>query len=83
LISIFANPAYFTTSIGFEYKLRDEFSPKLSPFSPRWRFVTDTEFYLNLPYNYVVKVGETVRHDCLAFSVFMDWNKKLSENLTL
>jgi hypothetical protein len=83
LISRFANPAYFTTSIGFEYKPNDEFSLRLSPFSPRWTFVTDKELYLNVPDNYGVKVGETVRQEWLAFSVLMDWNKKLSENLTL
>jgi hypothetical protein len=55
----------------------------LSPFSPRWTFVTDTELYLNVPDNYGVEIGETVRQEWLAFSVLMDWNKKLSENLTL
>ncbi len=83
LISKFANPAYFTTAIGVEYKPNDEFSLRLSPFSPRWTFVTDTELYLNVPDNYGVEIGETVRREWLAFSLLMDWNKKLSENLSL
>ncbi|WP_075351179.1 DUF3078 domain-containing protein [Algoriphagus marinus] len=83
LISKFANPAYLTTSIGLEYKPNDEFSLRISPFSPRWTFVSDTELYLNVPDNYGVEIGETVRTEWLAFSLLADWNKKLSENLSL
>ena len=83
LISKFANPAYLTTSLGLEYKPNNEFSLRISPFSPRWTFVTDTELYLNVPDNYGVEIGETVRTEWLAFSILADWNKKLSENLTL
>jgi hypothetical protein len=83
LISKFANPAYFTTSLGIEYKPNDEFSLRLSPFSPRWTFVTDTNLYLNVPNNYGVEIGETVRTEWLAFSLMADYNKKLSENLSL
>lgn len=83
LISKFANPAYLTTSIGVEYKPNDEFSLRLSPFSPRWTFVTDTELYQNVPNNYGVEIGETVRTEWLAFSLMADYNKKLSENLGL
>ncbi len=83
LISKFANPAYFTTSLGVEYKPNDEFSLRISPFSPRWTFVTDTELYLNVPNNYGVEIGETVRTEWLAFSLMADYNKKLSENLSL
>ncbi|REG94675.1 DUF3078 domain-containing protein [Algoriphagus antarcticus] len=83
LISKFANPAYFTTSIGVEYKPNDEFSLRISPFSPRWTFVTDTDLYLNVPENYGVEIGETVRTEWLAFSLMADYNKKLSDNLSL
>jgi hypothetical protein len=83
LISKFANPAYLTTALGLEYKPNDEFSLRISPFSPRWTFVSDTELYLNVPENYGVEIGETVRTEWLAFSLLADWNKKLSENLTL
>lgn len=83
LISKFANPAYLTTSLGVEYKPNDEFSLRISPFSPRWTFVTDTNLYLNVPNNYGVEIGETVRTEWLAFSLMADYNKKLSENLAL
>ncbi|PZX53811.1 Protein of unknown function (DUF3078) [Algoriphagus ratkowskyi] len=83
LISKFANPAYFTTSLGVEYKPNDEFSLRISPFSPRWTFVTDKDLYLNVPKNYGVPIGETVRTEWLAFSLMADYNKKLSENLSL
>jgi hypothetical protein len=83
LISKFANPAFLTTAIGLEYKPNDEFSLRISPFSPRWTFVTDTDLYLNIPKNYGVEIGETVRSEWLAFSLLADWNKKLSENLTI
>ncbi len=82
LISKFANPAYLTSAIGMEYKPNDEFSLRLSPFSPRFTFVTDRELYLNVPANYGVPIGETVRTEWLAFSLLADWNKKLSENIT-
>lgn len=83
LISKFANPAYLTTSLGFEYKPNDEFSLRISPFSPRWTFVTDRELYLNVPGNYGVEIGETVRSEWLAFNLLLDWNKQLAENLSL
>ncbi|WP_057938150.1 DUF3078 domain-containing protein [Algoriphagus resistens] len=83
LISKFLNPAYLTTSIGVEYKPNDEFSLRLSPFSPRWTFVSDTDLYLNVPENYGVDIGETVRTEWLAFSLMADYNKQLSENLSL
>ncbi|WP_439489427.1 DUF3078 domain-containing protein [Algoriphagus sp.] len=83
LISKFVNPAYLTTSLGIEYKPNDEFSLRMSPFSPRWTFVSDTDLYLNVPQNYGVEIGETVRTEWLAFSLLADYNKKLSENLSL
>ncbi|WPR76781.1 DUF3078 domain-containing protein [Algoriphagus sp. NG3] len=83
LISKFVNPAYLTTSLGVEYKPNDEFSLRMSPFSPRWTFVSDTDLYLNVPQNYGVEIGETVRTEWLAFSLLADYNKKLSENLSL
>lgn len=83
LISKFANPAYLTAALGMEYKPNDEFSLRISPFSPRFTFVTDRELYLNVPENYGVPIGETVRHEWLAMSLLADWNKQLSENLSL
>lgn len=83
MISNFLNPGYLTTAIGFEYKPNDEFSLRISPFAPRLTFVTDKEIHLNVPENYGVTIGETVRYEWLAFNLVADWNKKLSENVTL
>ncbi len=83
LISKFANPAFLTSSLGLEYRPNDEFSLRISPISPRWTFVTDTELYLNVPDNYGVEIGDQVRTEWLAFSILADWNKPLSDNLTL
>lgn len=83
LISKFANPAYLTAALGMEYKPNEEFSLRLSPFSPRFTFVTDKDLYLNVPDNYGVPIGETVRHEWLAMSLLADWNKQLSENINL
>ncbi|RIW14519.1 DUF3078 domain-containing protein [Algoriphagus lacus] len=83
LISKFANPAYLTTALGMEYKPNEEFSLRISPFSPRFTFVTDKELYLNEPKNYGVPIGQTVRTEWLAFSLLADWNKQLSKNINL
>jgi hypothetical protein len=83
LISKFANPAYLTFALGFEYKPNDEFSLRLSPFAPRFTFVTDTELYLNVPQNYGVPIGDKVRTELLAMNIMADWNKQLSENVSL
>ena len=83
LISNFMNPAYLTTAFGFEYKPNEEFSLRISPLAPRLTFVTDKELYLTVPDNYGVTIGETIRNEWLAFNLVADWNKKLSENVTL
>jgi hypothetical protein len=83
LISKFANPAFLTTALGMGYKPNNEFSLRLAPISPRFTFVTDRELYLNVPNNYGVPIGQTVRTEWLAFSLQADWDKKLSENITL
>lgn len=83
LISKFLNPGYLTTGLGIEYKPNSEFSLRLSPFSPRWTFVTDTNLFNAVPSNYGVEIGEKVRQEWFAFSLMADWNKKLAENLSL
>ena len=82
LISKWLNPGYLTSGIGFEYKPNSEFSLRLSPFSPRVTFVTDTTLYRQVEDNYGVEIGEKIRHEWLAWNVQADWNKKISENLT-
>ncbi|MDW7690518.1 DUF3078 domain-containing protein [Flammeovirgaceae bacterium SG7u.111] len=86
-ISKFMAPGYLTTSWGFEYKPADYFWVRLSPFSPRFTFVTDTTLYLNEdadpPKNYGVPIGDKVRSEWLAFQLLADFDKDLTENLNL
>lgn len=83
LISSFFSPAFLTTGFGFEYTPNEEFALRLAPFSPRFTFVTDTTIINNVPENYGVPAGQTMRAEWLAFQLFATWNKKFSENLTV
>lgn len=83
LISRFFAPAFLTTGFGFEYKPNKDFALRLAPFSPRFTFVTDTTLINNVPTNYGVARGETLRTEWLAFQVFATYNKKFNDNLTL
>lgn len=83
LISNFLAPGYLTSSLGFEYKPNQEFALRLSPFSPRFTFVTDKDLYLTVPENYGVPIGETVRTEWLALQVYATWDKNLTETLNL
>lgn len=84
-VSNFLAPAFLTLSLGFEYMPNDNFSLRLSPFSPRITIVNDTELYLNTENNtnYGVEIGETIRYEWLAFQLLMSWNKNITENISL
>jgi hypothetical protein len=82
-ISDFLAPAFLTTSIGFEYVPNDVFNLRLSPFSPRITFVNDTTLINNVPANYGVERGETIRYEWLALQVQAELNKDLTENINL
>jgi len=84
-ISDFMAPAFLTFSFGAEYAPTDNFVLRLSPFSPRFTFVTDTTLYLNTidNVNYGVPIGETVRTEWLAAQLIAAWNKDLTENISL
>ena len=83
LISKFMAPGYLTSSLGFEFKPNKEFFLRIGPFSPRFTFVTDDQIIANVPANYGVPAGETVRVEWLAMQVFASLDKNLSENLNL
>lgn len=83
LISKFMAPGYLTSSLGFEYKPNKEFFLRIGPFSPRFTFVSDNQIIANVPSNYGVPAGETVRVEWLAMQVFASLDKDLSENLNL
>lgn len=83
LISRFFAPAFLTTGFGFEYKPNKDFALRLAPFSPRFTFVTDLDLINTVPDNYGVPAGQKLRTEWLAFQVFMTYNKKFNDNLTL
>lgn len=83
LISSFLAPGFLTASLGMEYKPNDEFALRLSPFSPRFTFLTNTEIISNVPTNYGVEAGKKVRAEILAFQVYATWKKQISENFTI
>jgi hypothetical protein len=81
LISTFLAPGYLTFSAGFEYKPVDYFYIRLSPFSPRFTFVTDDK--LSSLGAYGVNPGDNVRTEWLAFQLTADFEKEIAKNLTL
>lgn len=82
-ISDFLAPAFITSSIGFEYVPNDAFTLRLSPFSPRITIVTDTTLINNVPKNYGVDQGETIRYEWLALQMQAEYSKDLTENINL
>jgi len=82
-ISDFLAPAFVTSSIGFEYAPNDAFTLRLSPFSPRITFVTDTTLINNVPKNYGVERGETIRYEWFALQIQAAYVKDLTERINL
>ncbi|CAN5890485.1 hypothetical protein BH24BAC1_BH24BAC1_23530 [soil metagenome] len=83
LISNFLAPAFITSSWGVEYSPREYFRLRVSPFSPRITIVRDRDIAANLPQNYGVPVGQTVRYEWLAAQLFANYDRKIRENLHL
>ncbi|MGF1637178.1 MAG: DUF3078 domain-containing protein [Cyclobacteriaceae bacterium] len=83
LISGFLSPAFITTSWGFQYEVEKFFRLRLSPFSPRITIVRNENVSINVPENYGVPIGETVRYEWLAFQMMADFDKDIAENLNL
>lgn len=83
LISNFLAPGYITSSWGAEYRPREYFQLRVSPFSPRITIVRDPAIAENVPNNFGVPVGRTVRYEWLAAQLFANYDRKISENLHL
>lgn len=81
LISNFMAPAFLTFSLGFEYKPEPWFSLRLSPFAPRFTFLTDEDVAVNQRYG--VPEGKTIRTEWLAAMVQADLEKDIANNLNL
>ncbi|TWR29874.1 DUF3078 domain-containing protein [Mucilaginibacter pallidiroseus] len=82
LISNFMSPGYLTESLGFEYKPNAFFDLRLGTGTARQTFVLDTTIYRNLPTNYGVTPGKTIRND-IAFQMVAIYEKDISKNMHL
>jgi hypothetical protein len=81
LISDFMAPAFLTFALGFEYKPEPWFSLRLSPFAPRFTFLTNDAVAVNQRYG--VPEGKTIRTEWLAAMVQADLEKDIADNLNL
>ena len=84
LISNFLSPGFLTWAVGFEYKPVPWFSLRISPFAPRFTFLSD-QSVRPTPANvvYGVPVGKRLRTEWLAAQVQAELDKDLAENLHL
>ncbi|GAA4395457.1 DUF3078 domain-containing protein [Nibrella viscosa] len=94
LVSKFFSPAQLTFAWGFAYRPNDWFSARISPFAPRFTFVTDDAVRVRqLPNGtyvpdptqeaYGVKAGRAVRTEWLALQIQAMLNRDLTENINL
>lgn len=82
LISKFMNPAFFTQSLGIEYKPAKWLSARAGLGTLRQTFVTDTTLYRNTPSNYGVEIGKKARME-MAMLFIVDVDKEVMKNLFL
>ena len=80
LISNFLSPGYLTESVGFEYKPVKYFDLRLGTGTARQTFVLDTTIYHNIPGNYGVTPGKTIRTD-IAFQLVAILDKDIAKNI--
>ncbi len=75
-------PAFFTQSVGLEYKPVPYFFARLGLGTLRQTIVTDKELYLTEPKNYGVKQGETFRNE-MACQLLCGFDKNIAKNINL
>jgi hypothetical protein len=82
MISKFMAPAFFTQSIGVEYKPAPWISARAGLGTLRQTFVTDTTIYRNVAPNYGVEIGKRTRFE-VAMLFVLDVDKEVAKNLFL
>lgn len=93
-IANFFAPAQFALAWGVAYKPTDWFSIRVSPFAPRFTFVTDESVRVRQLANgnfvadqtqkaYGVDPGKTVRMEWLAFQLQASLNRNISPNVAI
>ncbi|GAA4454809.1 DUF3078 domain-containing protein [Nibrella saemangeumensis] len=94
LVSSFFSPAQLTLAWGLAYRPADWFSVRISPFAPRFTFVTDDAVRVRKLANgtyvpdptqeaYGVKAGRHVRTEWLALQLQAMLNRNLSDNFNV
>ncbi len=81
LISNFLAPGFLTFALGAEYKPNPHFSLRISPFAPRFTFLTDEEVGANERYG--VAEGDNVRTELLAAMLQAKYERDIMENVNL
>lgn len=84
-VSRFAAPAYFTQSIGMEYKPAEYFFLDFAPGAFRQTFVWDKNLYINTPdqNNYGVAIGKRVHYELALMQIVANFNKDLTTKMNL
>lgn len=83
--SQFLAPAYFTQSIGFEYKPAPYFFVDFAPGAFRQTIVVDRDIYDNTPdqKNYGVPVGKRIHYELALMQVVANYNKDINKQINL
>ncbi|TKT90744.1 DUF3078 domain-containing protein [Dyadobacter frigoris] len=84
-VSRFAAPAYFTQSIGMEYKPVDYFFLDFAPGAFRQTFVWDKNLYVNTPNqnNYGVAIGRRIHYELALMQIVANYNKDIAKQMNL
>lgn len=82
LISKLMSPAYFTESVGLEYKPKKHFSLRLGAGTARQTLMLDTSLYKNNSKNFGVPVGSQIKNE-VAFQAVANLNKNIATNMKL
>lgn len=81
LISKLFAPAFLTVAFGFEYHPVSHFKVRLSPFAPRFTFVSDDN--LSALGAYGVDPGDKLRSEFATFQALAVYEKEIAQNLLL
>ena len=82
LVSKFFAPAYLVEALGLEYHPADYFSMDFGLGGLRHTFVSDTTLHRNVPNNYGVPLGKTMRTQAI-FQLATNFNKEIMKNVSV
>ncbi|WP_229235964.1 DUF3078 domain-containing protein [Dyadobacter tibetensis] len=84
-VSNLLSPAYFTQSIGLEYKPVPYFFLDFAPGAFRQTVVADRGLYVNTPdqKNYGVPIGHRIRYELALMQIVANYNKEIFKQVNL